>query len=158
MNPAAAVMLRPARAPEARAMAEMSRELIEAGLGWRYTPPRMAALIGDRETVALVACDGRCIQGFAVMQFGELRAHLVLLCVSPAQQRRGIGRRLNAWLLASARVAGIASIGLELRADNAAALSFYRRLGYAETQLLPGYYDGQIAARRMTLMLRDAVR
>ena len=25
----------------------MSRELIEAGLGWRYTPPRMAALIAS---------------------------------------------------------------------------------------------------------------
>jgi ribosomal protein S18 acetylase RimI-like enzyme len=156
MNPPCAVMLRPARLQEARAMAEMSRELIEVGLGWRYTPPRMAALIRDPETVALVASDGRCIQGFAVMHFGELRAHLALLCVSQAQQQRGIGRRLNAWLLESARVAGIASIQLELRVDNDAALSFYRRLGYVEAQLLPGYYDGQVAARRMTLMLRDA--
>ena len=41
----------------------------------------------------------------------------------------GIGRRLHEWLIEPARVAGIASIRLELRADNAAALSFYRRLG-----------------------------
>jgi [ribosomal protein S18]-alanine N-acetyltransferase len=134
-------------------MAEMSRELIEAGLGWRYTPPRMAALIGDPETVALVACDGTRIQGFAVMHFGDMHAHLALLCVQPTQQQRGIGRRLHEWLIESARVAGIASIRLELRADNAAALSFYRRLGFTETQLVPGYYDGQVAARRMTLLL-----
>ena len=137
-------------------MAEMSRELIEAGLGWRYTPLRMAALISDPETVALVAWEGLRIQGFAVMQFGDVHAHLVLLCVQPRQQRRGIGRRLCEWLIESARVAGIASIRLELRADNAVALSFYRRLGFIETQLAPGYYDGLIAARRMSLSLHAA--
>jgi len=135
-------------------MAEMSRRWIEAGLGWRYTPQRMAALIGDADTVALVAHDATRIQGLAVMQFGDERAHLVLLCVQPAQRRRGLGRRLMAWLLASARVAGIESVGLELRADNAAALAFYRNLDFVPTQQVPAYYDGQIAAQRMSLRLR----
>jgi len=147
-------MLRPAREQEARAMAEMSRTLIEAGLGWRYTPQRMATLMRDAETAALVAHDGAGIQGFAVMQFGDEHAHLVLLCVQPMQWQRGIGRRLIEWLLASARVAGMASIRLELRADNGAALSFYRRLGFTETKLVPGYYDGQIPALGMTLRIR----
>ena len=135
-------------------MANMSRELIETGLGWRYTPRRMAALISDAETIALVAHDATALQGFAVMQFGAEQAHLSLLCVQPAQQRRQIGQRLMHWLLESARVAGMELIGLELRADNAAALGFYRRLGFSEVQLVPGYYDGQTPARRMTLRLR----
>jgi len=150
-----AVTLRPARAQEAHALAELSRDLIEVGLGWRYTPPRMAALIGDPETVALVACNASRIQGFAIMQFGDEHAHLTLLCVRPAHQRRGIGRRLNNWLVESARVAGILSIQVELRAENAGALAFYRRLGFAETVLLPGYYSGQFAARRMVQLLRQ---
>jgi len=154
MHRPCAVMLRPARTQEARAMAEMSRRWIEAGLGWRYTPQRMAALIGDADTVALVAHDATRIQGLAVMQFGDERAHLVLLCVQPAQRRRGLGRRLMAWLLASARVAGIESVGLELRADNAAALAFYRSLDFTPTQQVAAYYDGQIAAQRMSLRLR----
>ena len=41
---------------------------------------------------------------------------------------------------------------LELRTDNAAALSLYRRLGFTETQLVPGYCEGHVAARRMTLL------
>lgn len=154
MNQPRALTLRPARVREARAMAEMSRDLIEAGLTWRYTPPHMAALIREPETMALVACDGARIQGFAVMHFGDEQAHLALLCVRPALQQRGIGRRLNEWLIESARVAGIVSVRLELRADNAAALSFYHRLGFAETELVADYYDGRIAARRMTLALR----
>lgn len=154
MNRPCALTLRPARGPEASAMAEMSRDLIEAGLAWRYTPPRMARLIDDRETVALVACDASRIQGFAVMQFGDEHAHLSLLCVRPAYQRRGIARCLIEWLVASARVAGTVAIRLELRADNVAALALYRGMGFAETQLKPGYYDGLVAARRMALSLR----
>ena len=137
-------------------MAEMSRTLIESGLGWRYTARRMAALISDAETVVLVAHDASRLQGFAVMQFGDEQAHLVLLCVQPMQRRRGIGRRLSQWLIESAQVAGIESIGLELRADNTAALAFYRRLGFTEMQLVPGYYDGQTPARRMRLQLRSS--
>jgi len=149
-----AVTLRPARVEDARTMAAMSRELIESGLRWRYSSQRIAALMADRETISLVACDGETVQGFAVMQFGDERAHLVLLCVRPARRRLGIGRRLVQWLLASARVAGIASIHLELRADNEAARNFYRTLAFSETVIVPGYYDGRIAARRMVLVLR----
>ena len=147
------VAIRPANLHEARAMAEMSRDLVEAGLGWRYTPQRMAALISDPRTLALVACDGVRVQGFAIMQFGCVHAHLTLLCVQPAQQRRGIGRRLSEWLIELARLAGIGSIQLELRADNSAALSFYRRLGFIQTQYEPGYYGGFIAARRLTRLV-----
>ena len=135
-------------------MAEMSRTLIEAGLGWRYTSQRVAALIRDPDTVALVACDAVRLQGFAVMQFGDEQAHLSLLCVSPPQQRHGIGRRLTDWLVESAQVAGIATIVLELRADNPAALAFYWRLGFIETQRVPGYYSGLVDARRMVRLLR----
>ena len=136
-------------------MAAMSRELIETGLGWRYTPLRMAMLMRDAETVALVACDNARIQGFAVMQFGDEKAHLMLLGVQRARQRRGIGRRLLAWLTRSAQVAGMASIQVELRADNADALAFYRQLGYVQTELIEGYYGGTLAARRMLCSLRN---
>lgn len=156
VNEPRAVVLRPARLDEARAMAEMSRDLIEFGLGWRYTPARMATLIRDTETTAVVACDGPRLHGFAAMHFGDEKAHLLLLCVQPSQQRRGIGRCLTEWLLESARVAGIITIALELRADNPAALAFYRRLGFIETQLVPGYYSGHVAARRMQMPLRPA--
>jgi ribosomal-protein-alanine N-acetyltransferase len=147
-------MLRPARMHDARAMAEMSRDLVEAGLPWRYTPARMSALIRDAETLALLACDAQQLRGMAVMQFLDEHAHLSLLCVQPNQQRRGLGRRLLDWLEASARVAGIGSIVLELRADNLAALAFYERLGFVQTQLVPGYYEGRLAARCMRRQLR----
>ena len=136
-------------------MAEMSRDLIETGLDWRYTPRRIAALIADPETIALVARDDARIQGLAIMQFGDEAAHLTLLCVRPTLRERGLGRCLVEWLVASARVAGIGSIRCELRADNVTALAFYRRLGFTETALVAAYYGGRIDARRMVLPLRQ---
>ncbi len=152
-------MLRLARADDAVTLAALSRELIEAGLAWRYTPRRVAALIGAADTNVVIASAGPAadVSGFAAMQFGDEHAHLVLLCVRAAQQRRGVGRALHEWLLRSARVAGMASVTLELRADNSGALAFYRTLGYAAFETVAGYYDGRIAAHRMALRLRHDV-
>ncbi len=148
------VEIGPARLRDAEMLAIMSRDLIEAGLGWGYRPQRMAELIVARDTVTLVAHErARCV-GFAVMTFGEERAHLVLLAVRPTYRRHGIARRMLAWLLDSAVTAGIASIHLELLEDNASARAFYRALGFTETMCLPGYYRGRKAAVRMIRVLR----
>jgi ribosomal-protein-alanine N-acetyltransferase len=119
----------------------------------------MRSVIAAADTTTLVACDPRDphgpqgLHGFATMTFGDEEAHLVLLAVLPASQRQGVGTRLLDWLFASARVAGTPRIRLELRADNLAAFAFYRRIGFAETGRLPGYYSGRIDARQMALTL-----
>jgi len=158
MEQPSAITLRPAIRADARVMAVMSRELIEPGLRWRYTPARMVQLIAEPETMALVACEGPRVAGYAVMHFGNDEAHLLLLCVQASLQRRGIGRRLHDWLLASARAAGMQQVRLELRADNTAAFAFYRALGFRQTGLAEAYYDGRIAARSMSLPLAVEVR
>jgi len=146
--------LRLAAPADAAPIAAMSRELIEAGLPWSWTPERVTRNLRHPDTLVLAARDGGRLAGFSIMQFGDERAHLTLLCVKAEHQRRGIGLRLNQWMVDSARVAGIATIRLELRADNATALAFYRRLGFTELQTVPNYYGGHLAARRMVLRLR----
>jgi len=143
-----------ARLRDAETLAVMSRDLVEAGLGWEYRPQRIAEFIVDRSAVTLVAHDGLRCAGFAVMTFGQERAHLVLLAVHPRYRRRGVGTRMLDWLLDSARTAGIASIHLELLEDNAAARAFYRALGFTETVRMPGYYRGKKSALRMILVIR----
>jgi ribosomal-protein-alanine N-acetyltransferase len=147
-------MLRLARPEDAPPIALMSRELIEFGLGWRYNPDHVRRLIRNPDTLVLVAADRERIVGFAIMEFGDERAHLVLLAVQAERQRRGAGRRMVHWLLESATTAGIASIHLELRARNTAARAFYLALGFADTVLIPGYYSGREAAVRMVRILR----
>jgi ribosomal-protein-alanine N-acetyltransferase len=146
--------IRLARATDARLMAQMSRELIEAGLGWRWTPARMLRAMRDAETNAIVACAQSRLVGFAVMHYGETSAHLLLLAVAPDRRRRGVGRALWDWLLASARVAGIADVRLELRAGNSVARRFYHALGCVEGVTVRGYYAGVEAALQMHCKLR----
>ena len=150
----AAATIRLAAPRDAQAIAEISREHIESGLGWRYDPAHILRAMRRRETTVVSACERASIAGFAIMDFGDERAHLVLLAVQPAQRRRGIGRRLVEWLLESALTAGMASVHLELRASNAAARRFYRALGFSETVLMPHYYSGRESAMRMIRVLR----
>ena len=132
----------------------MSRDLIEAGLGWSYRPRRVRELIEDPETATVVGRARLAIAGFGMMGFEDERAHLVLLAVHPAWQRQGLARRIIDWLIGSARVAGVASVHVELRAHNVAALALYRAMGFTETAQFPGYYRGRESAILMVRTLR----
>jgi uncharacterized OB-fold protein len=83
---------------------------------------------------------------------GTLKGNL--LGVEPAYRRFGIGRRLVEWLEETARVGGMFSVRLEVRAGQTGSRTFYRRLGYQEDKYIPGYYSGREAAVRMTHDLR----
>jgi ribosomal-protein-alanine N-acetyltransferase len=139
---------------DAQAIALMSRDLVEAGLGWTYRKERIARLITDGDTIALVARHGRQRVGFALMELGEQRAHLILMAIYPAYQRRGVGHRMVEWLVESAIVAGVTTVSVELRADNRPAYALYRKLGFEETSRLAGYYRGRETAVRMIRVLR----
>jgi len=134
----------------------MSRDLIERGLGWSWTPLRVARCIAAADTNVLVAARGAGMPlGFGIMKYADDEAHLLLLGVDPAHARRGLGAALVAWLEDSARVAGVGPVYVEARATNAAARAFYRRLGYGEIQRLPGYYGGVEASVRMAKDLHE---
>ncbi len=141
--------LRLARPAEATTIANLSRDLIEYGLRWRWTPMRVAASIRAPDINVLVACVQQNIAGFAIMRYGDDDAHLDLLAVAPPYRRLGVGRQLLEWLEKCAVVAGIFSVALEVRAGNEGAQLFYKRMGYRMLVDLPGYYQGVEAALRM---------
>jgi [ribosomal protein S18]-alanine N-acetyltransferase len=145
--------LRLATRADAVTIAQLSRDRIEAGLGWSWTPPRVLRSIRDRESNVVVATDTAepgSVVGFGIMKYHDEDAHLLLLAVDAVWSRQGVGAALVKWLEASALVAGIARVGLEARASNADARAFYLHLGYRETQSLAGYYSGREACVRMT--------
>jgi ribosomal protein S18 acetylase RimI-like enzyme len=150
-----------ARVADAQALAAMSRDLIETGLGWEYRADRIAGYIRDPDAVVLVARDRAQVTAqvpaFAVMRFGDVRAHLILLAVVPAWRRRGVAARMLAWLAETAQVAGLMSIHVEFRAGNHAARALYRHAGFAETLRIEGYYRGRETAVRMLRLLRTKV-
>ena len=134
---------------EARVIAEMSRDYVEYGLGWSWTPSRVMKAIRDNATNVAVVREGGLVLGFGIMRYGEQKAHLTLLAVRPAERKRGLGAVLLSWLEKSAVTAGIERVQLEARCDNPVAIAFYRDQGYADAGTVRGYYRGEVDAVRL---------
>jgi ribosomal-protein-alanine N-acetyltransferase len=143
-------MLEPAARRDASQLANMSARLVEQGLRPSWDAARIAQHTAHPESMVLVARNGFHITGFAIMRYGDQRAHLNLLAVEPSWRRRGIGRALLRWLEETAVTAGVFHIDLELRSANASAYAFYAALGYREVGRVPAYYQGVEHAVRMS--------
>lgn len=146
-----------ARTTDALAIAELSRDAIEYGLAWRWTARRVMRCIHDADTNVVVVRQGIGVAAFAIMQYGEEEAHVALLAVRAARRRTGMGAALMNWLEITARVAGIKAIRLEVRMTNPGAMAFYRRLGFEESGVATGYYEGVEDAVRMLKPLSPPV-
>ena len=138
-----------ARRSDVVEIARMSREQIERGLRWSWTPERVAASLRSREALVVVGRAADRVAGFGIMRYGDDDAHLDLLGVDPAHRRAGLGTRLLEWLEKPALVAGIGAVFLEVREHNLGAQAFYARLGYRHLARLAHYYQGWESAVRM---------
>jgi ribosomal-protein-alanine N-acetyltransferase len=138
-----------ARASDAPEIAALSRDAIERGLSWRWTPRRVHRAMRDEATNVAVARRNGALLGFGIMQYGDEEAHIALFAVRDTERRKGVGSALLAWLEATAQVAGIRAIRLEARAGNAPAKAFYRGHGFVEFGSSPGYYEDVEDAVRM---------
>jgi [ribosomal protein S18]-alanine N-acetyltransferase len=138
-----------ARRADAAILARMAERFVEAGLRPAWGAVRIGWHVRDADSVVLTARHECAVAGFAIMRYGDERAHLNLLAVEPAHRRRGIARTLLTWLEDSALTAGTFTVTLELRARNTGARAFYDALGYAENGEVPGYYQGVETAVRL---------
>jgi [ribosomal protein S18]-alanine N-acetyltransferase len=83
---------------------------------------------------------GRELLGYFVLMVAAGEAHLLNLSISAAHQRRGHGSALLAQALVMAREGGAASLFLEVRPSNLAAIALYARFGFKRIALRRGYY------------------
>jgi len=148
--------IRLAHPDDAAVIAAMSRDYIELGLGWSWTPCRVLRSIADRSCNVAVLAEPDGLIGFGIMRYDDEIAHLALLAVRPQYRNQGLGRRLMVWLESPAVVAGIGTIRLEARADNPEAIGFYKRCGYRTSGVVTGYYEGMMDAVQLEKSLRVA--
>lgn len=97
--------------------------------------------------------EGR-LQAYSVLMPVIDEVHLLNLCVAPDCQRRGLGAALLASSIASAHASGFASMLLEVRPSNTAALALYRRAGFAQIGRRKQYYPAPQGQREDALVLR----
>lgn len=95
-----------------------------------WTAETFEGLLAQRKTRLFAQAEG-----FLLATVIEPEAEVVMLCVNPAQRRRGVAAALLGAVKAEAR-----TIFLDVAADNAPALALYRAQGFTETGRRRGYY------------------
>ena len=94
----------------------------------------------NSNTYYLVARSAGVLVAYTGMWIVFDEAHVTTIAVHPQWRRRGLGARLMCRLIGLAGREGAARLTLEVRERNEAALALYRRLGFEEKGVLPGYY------------------
>lgn len=90
--------------------------------------------------------------GYGVLSVAGGEAHVLNLCVAPAEQGRGHGRRILARLLDLARWHHAERVFLEVRPSNKAAIALYDSAGFNEIGKRPNYYPGKNAREDALVM------
>ena len=106
-----------------------------------WTRAMFQSEIGRPGTIDLVADRGGDILGYIMVSRYADVWHILNVCVREAQRGQGIGARLLDELFE--RAAGTTNLGftLEVRVSNATAIRLYRRKGFVEHGIRPGYYS-----------------
>ncbi|QKG85424.1 ribosomal protein S18-alanine N-acetyltransferase [Kroppenstedtia pulmonis] len=83
-------------------------------------------------------------------------AHITNIAIHPDYQGVGIGNATLDFLMEAARQAGAEKMTLEVRVSNHVAQSLYKKKGFVETGIRPGYYtDNQEDAIIMWVKLNE---
>ena len=78
--------------------------------------------------------------GYGVLSTGAREAHILNVCVAPAEHGNGFGRRIVKRLLDLARWHRAERVYLEVRPSNPKAIALYHDLGFNEIGRRPQYY------------------
>ncbi len=97
-------------------------------------------------------------EGFGLIRILAPEAELLTLAVAPAEQGKGVGRRLLQTLLSAARSFDAPEMFLEVAADNAPARTLYERSGFAETGVRAGYYKYPDGSTSDAILMRHIAR
>ena len=119
--------------------------------GDRLSRRSLRRYIGAPTTRLLVADGARgALSGYALIAFrqGSTLARLYSIAVDHAAAGTGLGRALLADAETAARTRGCRALRLEVRADNARAITLYARNGYVRFGEIDDYYEDGAAALR----------
>lgn len=106
-----------------------------------WTRSMFLSELGKPGTCDLVAAQSGDVLGYIMVSRYADVWHILNLCVSAPQRGRGLGGRLMEELFRRAERRAHLGYTLEVRVSNAPAIHLYRRKGFAEHGIRPGYYS-----------------
>ena len=100
-------------------------------------------------SVFLVAISEGKIVGYALAFHNKAYAEIDSIAVAPAQRGKGVAVALLKRVIGSLGRRRFASVSLNVRLDNEAAIRLYRKLGFQRVRRINGYYEDGAPAWRM---------
>ena len=144
-QPGVGFTLRDHRSEDFETLWQLDQECFPPELA--YSRTELAGYIQRQSSVTLVAEREGKIAGYIVAERGGRKTgHIITLDVRAQERRSGLGSKLLAAAEERLRALGCASVLLEVAVDNAAAIAFYHRQGYATLATIPRYYNDQTDA------------
>lgn len=121
-----------------------------------WSEQSVASELDNPLSLWLVCRDGEHVLGYVGSQTVLGESDMMNIAVAPDARRRGIAQLLIGALTQQLRERGSHSLLLEVRPSNAAAVSLYRKLGFAQVGRRPNYYchpkeDGLILRKEWAL-------
>ncbi|WP_245849882.1 ribosomal protein S18-alanine N-acetyltransferase [Oceanimonas doudoroffii] len=95
---------------------------------------------------------GQQLQGYFIADSVLDESTLMNICVSPAWQGRGLGRRLLEHYFTQCRARALGWLWLEVRASNLAAIHLYASSGYQESGRRRNYYPSDVGHEDAVIM------
>jgi ribosomal-protein-alanine N-acetyltransferase len=155
--PADATRIRPMQPEDIFRMMQIADSLTHAP-HWpaqAYNSILSSTAVPQRLALVAEAPASSSVVGFVVASLVAGEAELESVAVAAKAQRSGHGGQLLNELVDSLRQLGVATLNLEVRASNHAAVNLYRRLGFLQTGQRPSYYADPVEdALLMSLNLR----
>lgn len=146
-----------ARFSDVAEISRISRDEVEYGLGWIYTPQRLSKLIRHNSKNVVVARADQNLVGFGIMTYHKDQVNLDLLAVKEKYRRMKMGTQIVLWLEKVAITAGSFNIFVQVREINTGAIAFYEKLGFLKLEKIEGFYEGVENGVVMAKLLRPMI-
>ena len=109
-----------------------------------FSKQQIGYLLTDYNAIGLAARVNGEIAGFVIGRIDIVRntlfGHILTVDIVSSYRRKGIAQKLLREIEDIFKAKGAKECRLEVREDNATALSLYRKLGYKKAGKLEGYY------------------
>jgi ribosomal protein S18 acetylase RimI-like enzyme len=126
-----AISIRPFRAADRAALERLWADVFADDPPWNAPALLIDAKLTVQPELLLVAVAAGELVGAVMAGFDGVRGWIHHLAVAPAARRRGVATALMRAAEAGLARLGCPKVNLQVRADNAAVIALYRRLGYA---------------------------
>ena len=130
------IAIRPAAESDLPALAALE----SACFAHPWSEKSLAETLGNGRALFLAAEDAGETVGYLGMEYVLDEGGITNVAVFPVHRRQGIADALIKELLRRAKALGLATVTLEVRAGNAAAIALYQKNGFAPVGRRKNYY------------------